>query len=177
MDLYFNMKRAFARGNYVDVLSRFWRLREGMMNFRLLVNFCLDSRALLNKARDEKEAERAANLEVLKNSPYAERVNWEKSRIKTEDGLRSLSDILCGLFHDHELERFNKKFQWKFENLRQVRNTTIVAHGMSPVKKEDVEDCITIGKEIVELVPGGAEIYKSYPFTLENMREIVGLLK
>ena len=29
IDLYYNMERAYIRGNYVDVLARFWRLREG----------------------------------------------------------------------------------------------------------------------------------------------------
>ena len=35
VDLYFNMTRAFERGNYVDVLARFWRLREGILYYRL----------------------------------------------------------------------------------------------------------------------------------------------
>ncbi len=177
VDLYFNMERAFARGNYVDVLSRFWRLREGMMNFRLLANCCLNIRALSTPPEGKNKKKHEANLRVLKNSKYENRVNWEKDRIKTEDGLRSLSDILCGLFQDLELKQFEDKFHRKFENLRLVRNKTIVAHGMSPVERKDVEDCMTLGREIVALIPGGMEIYKSYPFTLENFREIVGLLK
>ena len=179
VDLYFNMERAFKRGNYVDVLSRFWRLREGMMNFRLFSNCCLNRRALSAEFSEDvnKEREHEENLNLLQRSEYSDRVDWNKDYLKNEDGLRSLSDILCGLFKDHDLKRFENKFNNKFDNLRLVRNRTIVAHGMASVKQKDVEDCMTIGKEIIKLIPGGSELYKSYPFSLDNIREIVGLLK
>ncbi len=176
VDLYFNMERAFTRGNYVDVLSRFWRLREGMMNFRLLANWCLDRRALSTLPDGKDKAEHDANLRVLQESQYKDKVD-EKGRIKSEDGLKSLSDILCDLFQDFELKQFESKAHGKLNELRNVRNSTIVAHGMSPVKREDVEDCMTLGKGIVALIPGGMEICESYPFTLEKIREIVSLLK
>ena len=177
VDLYFNMERAFTRGNYVDVLSRFWRLREGMMNFRLLENFCLDRRALSQLPAGKNKSEHDANLRVLENSKYADRADWDNNRIRNDDGLGSMSKILCGLFQDFELEQFEKKFDNQINNLRIVRNTTIVAHGMLSVKKKDVENCMTIGKELIKLIPGGTEIYKNYPFTLENISEIAGLLK
>lgn len=179
VDLYFNMERAFKRGNYVDVLSRFWRLREGMMNFRLFSNCCLNRRALSAEFSEDvnKEREHEENLNLLKRSEYYDRVDWNKDYLKNEDGLRSLSDILCGLFKDQDLKRFENKFNNKFDDLRLVRNRTIVAHGMASVKQRDVEDCMTIGKEIIKLIPGGSELYKSYPFSLDNIREIVGLLK
>lgn len=180
VDLYFNMDRAFKRGNFVDVLSRFWRLREGMMNFRLLTNCRLNPRHISKPISGETKLEqqkREENFNKLHDGTYKDKVNWDNDRIKTEDGLRSLSDILCGMFQDRELKQFDDKFHWKFENLRTVRNKTIVAHGMSPVQEKDVADCMTLGKEIIELIPGGTEIYNSYPFTLEKIREIVGLLK
>lgn len=177
VDLCCNMMRAFARGNYVDVLSRFWRLREGMMNFRLLKNHYLDKRNIYRRVEGDTKNKGEENYNKLMNSPYKERVDWEKGWVKNDDGLGAMSDILCKVFGDQELKEFEQKSKNILRKLRNVRNQTIVAHGMLPVSAENVKDCMSLGKQIIALIPKGQELYDQYPFTLANMKELVGLLK
>ena len=183
VDLYFNMERAFARGNYVDVLARFWRLREGMMYYRLLKKHGIDKHALLTNSDQ-------ASLEKLRNSDYTGYIDWKKGQFRTES-LDILNDMIVDVFDDNELDQFNQERQNELDHLRLVRNKTIVAHGMAPVQEEEAEMCLKIGKDkIIELIPevpeipgavpripGGQEIYDAYPFTLANLRTLADMLK
>lgn len=168
VDLYFNMGRAFERGNYADVLARFWRLREGIMYYRLWVNHGIDRRHLGRS--------KAKSLECLKKSSFDKTVNWKTMKFVKQD-LSVFSGILKKVFGDTDLQAFEKQFRSKLENLRSRRNHTIVAHGMLPVAREDAEICLDIGKELIELLPGGKLVYERYPFMRENVKELVDLLK
>ena len=84
---------------------------------------------------------------------------------------------MSNVFGDTEIKTFEKKFKGKLESLRLTRNKTIVAHGMLPVDKEVAAMCLQIGERLVDLIPEGRTVYERYPFTRENMKELVGLLK
>lgn len=176
IDLYYNMNRAYVRGNYVDVLARFWRLREGMMNYRLLKYHYLDRRNLkkpFSDAKDEKK--RKANYDTIAKSQYSDKVDWNNGWLRNDIG--AISSLLRGLFNDLELKSFENRHQSQLEHLRDSRNQTIVAHGMLPVSKNTADMCITLAKEIVALIPGGALVCANYPFKLEDMREVLNFLK
>ncbi|MBR1486600.1 MAG: hypothetical protein IJ597_05030 [Synergistaceae bacterium] len=176
IDLYYNMLRAYAQGNYADVLSRFWRLREGTMNYRLLLHYCIDRRNLNRKFTDEaKEKKRVKAYNELLNSRYADKVDWNNGWVRNDIG--ALSSLLTGFCYDNPTREFERRFNDQLENLRNIRNRTIVAHGMLPVSKENADYCVTLGKEIVNLIPRGERVSKSYPFKLEDMREVLNLLK
>ena len=166
VDLYFNMTRAFERGNYVDVLARFWRLREGVLYYRLS-KYGIDKRNL-DKSRPE-------SLRTLQAKADADAVDWGKKRFK--ENLSVFSGVLSNVFGDTEIKTFEKKFKGKLESLRLTRNKTIVAHGMLPVDKEVAAMCLQIGERLVDLIPEGRTVYERYPFTRENVKELVGLLK
>ena len=175
VDLYYNMKRAYARGNYADVLARFWRLREGMMNYRLLKYYHIDRRNINRKFSGDDERERTDNIRALSNSKYKDKVDWNNGWLRNDIG--ALSSILTGFFEDTYLNDFEHRFQGKLERLRNTRNQTIVAHGMLPVSKKDADDCISLAEEVIKLIPGGSKVSESYPFKLEDMREVLNLLK
>lgn len=176
IDLYYNMERAYMRGNYVDVLSRFWRLREGMMNYRLLTFYHIDRRNIKRQFTGNYEREREANLRALQNSPQHNfKVDWTNGWIRNDLG--AISSLLTVFFQDGALRNFEGTFGKELEHFRTIRNQTIVGHGMLPVSKDDADNCIKIGKEIIKLIPGGAEVCANYPFKLENMREVLNLLK
>lgn len=161
VDLYFNMERAFARGNYVDVLARFWRLREGMMYYRLLKRYGVDKHNDFNEP---------PNLGALSRILVMDFKDIEFKAFK-----RHFKDVRkCEYIDPHDRQ---EKRIGIIECLRLVRNNSIVAHGMAPVQKEEAEMCMEIGKEIIKLIPGGQDVYDEYPFTLENMRALVDLLK
>lgn len=175
IDLYYNMERSYIRGNYVDVLARFWRLREGMMNYRLLKNYKLNRRNLRKQfLSKEDEQTRKANYDRLMKSDYSGRVDangWVRNEIS------AIVSLLTDFFGDRELASFENVYRTKLERLQKARNQTIVAHGMLPVSKDTADMCMTLGKEIIKLIPGGQEVYDSYPFKREDMREVLNLLK
>ena len=166
VDLYFNMIRAFERGNYVDVLARFWRLREGILYYRLS-KYGINKRNL-GKSRPE-------SLRTLQAKADADAVDWGKKRFK--ENLSVFSSVLSNVFGDTEIKAFEKTFKNELESLRLTRNKTIVAHGMLPVDKKDAEMCLQIGERLVDLIPEGKPVYERYPFTRENVIELVDLLK
>ena len=166
VDLYFNMTRSFERGNYVDVLARFWRLREGVLYYRLS-KYGIDKRNL-DKSRPE-------SLRTLHEKADSDAVDWGKKRFK--ENLSVFSGVLSNVFGDAEVKAFEKKFKGKLESLRLTRNRTIVAHGMLPVDREAADTCLQIGERLVGLIPEGEPVYKRYPFTRENVIELVDLLK
>jgi len=167
VDLYFNMTRAFERGNYVDVLARFWRLREGVLYYRL-------SKYGINKRRLAKSS--TESLEKLGEKPWSEMVDWKEMRFFKEK-LSVFSNILSNAFNDAEIRKFEETFGDDLKSLRLTRNRTIGAHGMLPVDKKDAKMCLRIGKRLIDLIPEGRPVYERYPFTRENVIELVGLLK
>lgn len=176
IDLYYNMKRAYTRGNYVDVLSRFWRLREGMMNYRMWTLYHIDRRNIKRQFADNDEPEREAKLRALCDSKqHSQKVEWATDRVRNDLG--AMSSLLINFFNDGALGEFERTFGKELEHVRTIRNQTIVGHGMLPVSKDDADTCIKIGEEIIKLIPGGAEVWANYPFKLENMREVLNLLK
>lgn len=176
IDLFFNMERAYTRGNYVDVLARFWRLREGMMNFRLLTYHKLDRRNLRKPfISKEDEQTRKANYDRLMKSDYSDRVDANNGWVRNE--IIAVVSLLTGFFGDRELAEFENVYRAKLERLQKARNQTIVAHGMLPVSKDAADMCMTLGKEIIKLIPGGHEVYDIYPFKRENIQEVLNLLK
>lgn len=169
VDLYYNMERAYVRGNYVDVLARFWRLREGMMNYRLWKYHHLNRRDLTKTLLDPKEEkQRKANCDLVTKSQYGYNLDWN---------IGTLSSVLRDVFNDAELKNFEKRYKKQLDFLRESRNHTIVAHGMLPVSKNAADICVDIAEEIIKLIPDGRQVCESYPFKLEDMREVLNLLK
>ena len=166
VDLYFNLLRAFRRGNYADVLARFWRLREGILYFRLF-QCGINKRRLRDSAPD--------SLKKLQDRCSPGMVDWSKMYFKESMGV--FSNILIDIFDDIDLQSFEEKFEKNLDHLRYARNKSIAGHGMRPVDPQDAVMCVKIGKELIHLIPGGKPVYEQYPFTPENAVKLAGLLK
>ena len=175
IDLYYNMERAYVRGNYVDVLARFWRLREGIMNYRMLKCYCLDRRNLKKTfSNNEDEKLRQKNYERLLNSNYNSKVDWENNRVRYE--INAMVSLLTEFFNDADFKKLEDRWSEQLKHLQESRNQTIVAHGMRPVSKNTADICINLAKELINLIPGGKEVYDNYPFKPEDMLEVLNLL-
>jgi hypothetical protein len=167
-DLYFNICRAFGRGNYADVLARFWRLREGMLYYRLQACYGVNIRNL-NQANPNVQSishNKTFNGHIVDN-----RINASSMGLFVNI-LISLKDTVLEKFerqHDH-------RGDGKLNRVRETRNHTFIAHGMKPVTKEDAVVCVKLAEEILPLIPGSADVRKDYPFTEENMKGLVSLL-
>ena len=173
VDLYFNMERAFARGNYVDVLARFWRLREGMMYYRLRNIYGIDQHDFADPPN------LGALVRTLVQDFHDDELNRFEHRFNNVER--------CVYIDPHDGE---EKEMGVLKRLRLARNYSIVAHGMAPVQEEEAKMCLKIGKEIIKLIPevpespgdvpripGGQEVYDAYPFTLEKLRTLADMLK
>jgi len=178
-DLYFNMHRAFARQNYADVLARFWRLREGMLYFRLN-SYGIDIRTSM--CSDPKNPQKSANYDKLAKSDKVNITNkiekpwFKKPWTLKEDNIIGYERILTAFFDDGILKKSVAKDEKRLRNLKDSRNHIFIAHGMSPVKKEDAEACLNLGKDLLPLISGSNEIHDTYPFTKEKLKTIVDLL-
>lgn len=164
-DLFFNMIRALERGNYADVLARFWRFREGLMNYRLLFNHKINVRSLDDDFYAKKRIEEVGLGQYIKDNTYG-----------YNNSMNARSELLQ-ILGDKEISSFNKNNRGTLEKLQTKRNQTLVAHGMLPVKREEAELCERLGKLLVSLIPNGSNAYDDYPFEKGCMKKLVELLK
>lgn len=163
-DLLYNMKRSFARGAYIDVLARFRRLAEGV-TYLCLRQYGIEPQNPVGSSSKE-------NLEKLK-------AFFEERYCAQYDPTRSLDyafarRVLKEVFDDEKYKTTWDGHKKKINELEARRNKTIAAHGMAPVKELDAEASIGLAEVILDsLVDGVKEEKESYPFKLENIREIV----
>lgn len=167
-DLFFNMQRAYARGNYADVLSRFWRLREGVLYIRLR-----DKGVTVRNMNANSEAvQRIASM-----PKYEKNIKHHGAKMSFKGDIRDFASLLIDELGDEEAAKFDAEFKDELRQLKDHRNHTLVAHGMLPVKREDAELCMELGERLIDLIPGGRRACESYPFTPERMRTLADMLK
>ena len=170
VDLYFNMHRCFERGNYADVLARFWRMGEGSLYYRLESEWGIN-------ARDLDASPDRGNLEELRKLPRYQPTGHWKEFIGFEGGRKALLDVFkdkayVGMWDAYSKKRCFPNGKVKSENtiisLIGKRNESIVAHGMKPVSKENADDCLPIAEAmLLALVPDAEQRIKEYPFKKE----------
>lgn len=168
-DLFFNMKRAFGRKNYADVLSRFWRLHEGALYIRLR-----DKGFTVRKLNTQSDVVQRL---MSKDNKYKKKMIFENGKKRFEGNIKDLVDLLTKELCDVEADAFERQYHDSLEKLRIRRNHTIVAHGMKPVSQDDAEICMELGEHLIDLIPGGRKAYEEYPFTQENMKTLFDMLR
>jgi len=170
VDLYFNMQRCFERGNYADVLARFWRMGEGSLYYRLESEWGIN-------ARDLDASPDRRNLTELRKFPRYQPTGHWKEFIGFEGGRKALLDVFKDKAYVGMWDAYSKKCCFpngkvKSENtiinLIGKRNESIVAHGMRPVSKENADDCLPIAEAmLLALVPDAEQRIREYPFKKE----------
>jgi hypothetical protein len=167
-DLFFNMKRSFVRGDYNDVLARFRRIIEGGAYFILRTVFGINP-------RDVDESPSEDNLEFLKGIHGFQNITGFIECQKACEAVRRLRDqINCSL---NCKTIFKKEEEEKRRVIMNRRNNSIIAHGMSPISKEDVVNCMPCAELfLTELVPISKQKINDYPFTEEKIKSLVDIL-
>lgn len=181
VDLFYNMKRAFKRRNYADVLSRFWRFWEGALNFRLR-NIGVDVRNL-DKGNENVNKLIQAKL-LLPNANY-----YDGNIDGRMDMLKKLHDEKVFKLYIDYCQKEHKDADGKIVpegrlvTLRHKRNDTIVAHGMLPVSEAEAQTCCGIGQSMIcderYLLLGaeGWQMMTDYPFKAEDTQLFSEILK
>lgn len=167
VDLYFNMQRCFERGNYADVLARFWRMGEGSLYYRLESEWGIN-------ARDLDASSNQGNLEELRK--YCDQT---AGYLKDFIGFKGGREVLLEAFKDKAYigmwDAYSKKHlerrdldENRIKKLIEKRNHSIVAHGMKPVSEDNARECLPIAEAmLLALVPDAEQRIKKYPFKKE----------
>jgi hypothetical protein len=166
IDLYFNMQRCFERGAYADVFSRFWRLGEGTLYYRVQSTYEINPR---NIGKSVNRTNSDTLLAAISRTPGT------STRFLNFEGARRALEA----FKDEKYKALIGEDDWgnKISNLTKARNNTIVAHGMHPVSRTDAEKCLTVSQQVLtKFLPDGASLIEKYPFRTENIEKIAKVL-
>ena len=162
-DILFNAKRCFARKAYTDTLARFWRICEGVFYLRLRQEHGIEPRNIgLSK--------NTVNLELVKQAIGNYDYDKDLSLFKTIKILQLLKDQVFARVLGTTLKVRRKsslqevKVNDILEELREKRNSSVVAHGMKPVSEEDAENSIMVAETLLKkILPHGEELLSDYP--------------
>lgn len=176
IDLYFNMRRCFERGAYADVLSRFWRVGEGLVYYRLRSKWGIYPRNVDGSPDTE-------NLKRLRKHKDFANTARQNEHAQFDRGRTALLEV----FKDEEYialwARYTKNpgkvwSENEIKNLIKKRNDTIVAHGMKAVTEEQAQDCVEITEAMMlALVPDAERRINDFPFKKEELQRLVLLLE
>jgi hypothetical protein len=160
------MQRCLKRGAYADVLSRFWRLGEGILYYRMKNEYGINPRDIWNKGNKRVKMDKLTTIRARNKAYRKEVLNFEGAR----------KAMIA--FQDKKYETLIKEHSWdkKVSDLTQARNGTIVAHGMLPVSRENAEKCLPVSEQILKkFLPDGDSLDR-YPFRPEKIQEIASVL-
>lgn len=185
-ELFFNTKRCFDRGSYADVLSRFWRLAEGIHYHRLENKYKINPRWFYRSTNQQA-------LEEIRKKYCARPRNISRKKINTDGtwvyeflGLAKSQEILSNFFNDPVYAYIFKgeeggKRSEVFLNIKNLRNQTIVAHGMASVGFEEAVAAIEIVETMLkkDMVPGTAKFIQEggYLFSEKKLGEFLRFLE
>jgi len=133
-ELFFNMQRRSAQGQYIDIVARFWRLWEGILN----------EMGAKHKSDWEKEF-----------APFLENLRWEKAPISTK--LKFLEKKEPDFFQKLKNKGYGEDLldmpqgNKKSKLLKDKRNFSIVAHGMEGIEQKDAEKSLEIAEFLIRL--------------------------
>jgi len=170
VDLYFNMQRCFERGNYADVLARFWRMGEGSLYYRLESEWGINPRGL-DASPDR------GNLAELRKVPRYQPTGHRKEFIGFEGGRKALLEVFKDKAYIEMWKSYTKGHHYsggkvwdenQIISLINKRNDSIVAHGMKPVSEDNARECLPIAEAmLLALVPDAERHISEYPFKKE----------
>lgn len=170
VDLYFNMQRCFERGNYADVLARFWRMGEGSLYYRLESEWGINPRGL-DASPDR------GNLAELRKVPRYQPTGHRKEFIGFEGGRKALLEVFKDKAYIEMWKSYTKGHHYsggkvwdenQIISLINKRNDSIVAHGMKPVSEDNARECLPIAEAmLLALVLDAEQRIREYPFKKE----------
>lgn len=169
-DIYYNAQRRFYRDAYADTLARIWRLIEGCLYYRLRNVHGIEPRDInLSKNKDN-----------LRKIMHIVGVFKEFSFSKAASALKNaLADTSYIAFEKREAELpwgegiRKQRVGTAMEEIRTIRNESIVAHGIKPVSREIAQLSLGVGKLFLEFTFNNSSFISTYPFKGD---ECVGIL-
>jgi len=150
-DLYHNICRRSAMGQYIDCLSRFKRIYEGCYYYI--------AREELNISHPNRKLEKQRNID------------WVTKILNRREGNMRIYDIANIYEKKMGKRRFGERLEQKLNSLSRQRNHTINNHGMESVSSEDARKVVRLLKELLKQVFPGKDI-DGHPFSAKTLTEV-----
>ncbi len=137
-ELFYNMERREKQGNYIDVVSRFWRIWEGVLDIEI------------EKRKEDWGKYQKENLKEKQNPSMGDKVKY-------------LNDCKIQLFDKIKSKRWRNELldaPKKDKNsklLKDKRNSSIAAHGMRGIAQEDAKKSLKIAESLLKEIFGKVE--------------------
>lgn len=169
-DLQMNARRCFLRGNYTDAVARFWRVYEGTLAVRLRTEHGIEPQRWQETAAEPGRRQIEAFFSREKFVP--EKLNrWQSHRVLNE----VLEDPYFVEVMNQLVGKERKVFlKVHLKDLGNLRNESIVAHGMRPVSRTEAEDALLCMEMLVGKLLGCTE---PHPLQEPYVGELLQLLE
>lgn len=148
LDLFKNAERRFSEGRYDDCVARLYRLLEYIIQFRMA----------------EKDLYvRSDNIFDTSKIDLSRIPDHLKDRYSKPAGLEASAELLKELNDDTGIEICNSE---ELKGLLSARNSSILAHGFIPIKKETAEDFLNLMRNFIRKmqIPKFEDTYKNFEF-------------
>jgi len=169
-EIYFNALRCNARGSYFDVLARTWRICEGILYYRLRENWEIDPRNPLGSPDRELGRNIADHLGASQSNNINNSLNITKADIvlkqviKDEVYMDFMKSTSVSAYEKRSTDRKEVTLDSLRDTIRKQRNSSIIAHGMEPVRDLDARNCIVLTEAMLKkFVKGSGLLFKDYP--------------
>ena len=170
-DLYHNAARRLNQGNYVDTLSRVWRLLEGGMFDYLRKHYHVEPSDLAKSPSQENAARLAKNGEMPPSLSFA-------------TSLAALAEVygdkpfIFFLDQDVPAEKAGKTVRMRdaLKDLSGRRNKSMVAHGVQPVEERTARTALILAKDFLLFLFPECEL-DDHPLAQQKLQRVGAFLK
>lgn len=169
-DIYYNAQRHFYQNAYADTLARIWRLIEGCLYYRLRNKYGVEPRDIGSSKNKDNMKKVLNGVQVFKELSFSKSASALKN---------ALADTGYIAFEKKEVElpwgagTRKQKIESAMEDIRKIRNESIVAHGIKPVSREVAQLSLSVGRHFLEFTFNNADFVENYPFKGNESVDIV----
>ena len=142
-ELYFNLYIKYQQENYVDFLSRIFRLHEAYLSLQVKKLLQIDYQPYTWKKNILPKLEKKPELKDFLDQTF--KVNGREEKLKyAEDNPSTLvlKKILEFFRNSEEFDSDKFEFLETIENLSNLRNQSIAAHNFKAITKEEIDNRI-----------------------------------
>lgn len=136
LDLFLNSQRCAESGKYDDAIARLYRCLEMIVQFLLLTEHSIDTSNVEHKT-----------IETVSNEEFKEQFDQNKQIHKL--GLVNSFSLYAEKSPQSHITKIFKEKEDKIKKLLQLRNSSILAHGFSPITMESYQGMSEIIEEFL----------------------------
>jgi hypothetical protein len=160
-DIYYNAQRRFCQNAYADTLARIWRLIEGCLYCCLRNKHGIEPRNFGSSKNKDNMRKITSILQVFKELSFSKSVSALKDALK-DTGYIAFEKREVELPWGDNIRK--QRIGAAMDDIRIIRNESIVAHGIKPVSREVAQSSLEVGKLFLEFTFKNNTFVRAYPF-------------